>query len=143
MATAPKRREPLTRRLHVLLVDDDEFVREAIAEGLVQLGYRVSVAIGGETMRQFLDTPDPVDLIVLDALMPGEPTVTLALHARDRGIKLVVISGSPDKMKEYQDKADQLLWKPFRVEELHRAIELAMASDTFGQRKEDPARNSN
>lgn len=126
-----------------MLVDDDELVREAIAEGLVELGYRVSVAIGGETMRQVLDTPDPVDLIVMDALMPGEPTVTLALHARDRGIKLVMISGSPDKMKEYQDKAHQLLRKPFRLENLHHAIELAMASDTFGQRKEDPARNSN
>ena len=122
-----------------MLVDDDEFVRTVIAEALVELGYRVSVAIDGETMRQFLDTPDPVDLIVLDALMPGEPAVTLALHARDRGIKLIMVSGNPDKMKQYHDKADQLLWKPFRVEELRYAIELAMASDTFGQRKEDPA----
>jgi DNA-binding response OmpR family regulator len=121
-----------------LLVDDNELVRDAVAEQLVAQGHRVSVATDGETMRQFLDTPDPVDLIVLDALMPGEPAVTLALHARDRGIKLVMISGSPDKMKEYQDKADQLLRKPFRFEELRRAIELAMASDTFGQRGKDP-----
>ena len=83
-----------------------------------------------------------MDLIVLDALMPGESGVSLALHARDLGIKVVMISGSPDKMKEYLDKADQLLWKPFRFEDLRRAIDLAMASDTFGQRKEDPPRNS-
>lgn len=42
-------------------------------------------------------------------------------------------------MEGYKDKADQLLRKPFRFEELRRAIEAAMASDTFGQRKEDPA----
>ena len=106
---------------------------------MAELGHRVSVAVDGETMRRFLDTPDRVDLIVLDALMPGEPTVTLALHAKAQGIKLIMISGSPDKMKEFNDKADQLLWKPFRFEELRRAIEVAMASRTFGQRKEDPA----
>lgn len=132
----------MTRPLHILVVDDEKSVREVIAEQLAATEYRVSVASDGATMRRFLDTPEPVDLIVLDALMPGEPAVTLALHARDRGIKLVMMSGSPDKMEEYKDKADQLLLKPFRIEELLRAIELAMASDTFGQRKEDPARNS-
>lgn len=125
-----------------MLVDDNEPVRDVIAEQLVELGHRVHVASDGETMRQFLDRPEHVDLIVLDALMPGESGVSLALHARDLGIKVVMISGSPDKMKEYLDKADQLLWKPFRFEDLRRAIDLAMASDTFGQRKEDPPRNS-
>jgi DNA-binding response OmpR family regulator len=121
-----------------LLVDDNELVREAMAEQLVAQGHRVSVAMDGETMRQFLDTHDPVDLIVLDALMPGDSSATLALHARDRAIKLVMISGSLDKIKEFQDKADQLLSKPFRFEDLGRAIELAMANGTFGQRGKDP-----
>ena len=133
------RRGPLTQPLHILLVDDNESVRDVIAEQLVEVGHRVSIAGDGETMRRFLDTPDPVNLIILDALMPGESAVTLALHAKDRGIKLVMISGSPDKMEGYKDKADQLLRKPFRFEELRRAIQAAMASDTFGQRKEDPA----
>lgn len=128
----------MTEPLHILLVDDNGLVRDVVAEQLVALGHRVSIAVDGDSMRRFLDTPDSVDLIVLDALMPGEPAVTLAIHARERGIKLVMISGSPDKMKEFHDKADQLLWKPFRFDELGRAIDLAMASDTFGQRKEDP-----
>ena len=80
-------------------MDDDELVRKVLVEQLGELGYRVSVALDGDTMRQFLDTPDPVDLIVMDALMPGEPAVPLALHARDRGIKLVMISGSPEKIR--------------------------------------------
>jgi hypothetical protein len=49
-----------------------------------------------------------------------------------------VTSGSLDKIKEFQDKADQLLPKPFRLVDLRRAIELAMASGTFGQRGKDP-----
>jgi two-component system OmpR family response regulator len=67
-----------------LLVDDNELVRDAMAEQLMALGHRVSAAKDGETMRRLLDTPDHVDLIVLDALMPDESSVTLALHARDR-----------------------------------------------------------
>ena len=92
-------REPL----HILVVDDDGDVREIIADTSVDLGYRVSVATGGETMRAFLETPDPVDLIVLDASVPGEPSLSLALHAKDQGIRLVMISGNPAKMQEFHD----------------------------------------
>ena len=124
--------------LHILVVDDDGDVRQVIADMLLDLGYRVSLAKGGATMRAFLATPDAVDLIVLDALMPGETSVELALHARDRGIRLVMISGSPDTMSAFQGRADQLLKKPFRQSELVRAIEHALASEVRGQRSEDP-----
>ena len=127
--------------LHILVVDDDGDVRDVIANLLVDLGYRVSVANGGERMRAFLETPDPVDLIVLDASMPGEPSVSLALHAKDRGIRLVMISGDPAKMKEFHDRADQLLWKPFRRTELQLAVERALMSAVPGQRQQD-ARSS-
>jgi len=126
-------REPL----HILVVDDDGDVRDIIADTLVDLGYRVSVATGGETMRAFLETPDPVDLIVLDASVPGEPSLSLALHAKDQGIMLVMISGNPAKMHEFHDRADQLLWKPFRREGLKAAIEQALFSTVSGQRRED------
>ena len=123
---------------HILVVDDDGDVREVICDLLLSLGYRVSLARGGETMRAFLDSPDPVDVIVLDANMPGEPSVGLALHAKEQGIRLVMISGNPDAMKAADDQADQLLRKPFRREALEWAIRHALASETFGQRSEDP-----
>jgi CheY-like chemotaxis protein len=133
MAGGDQMREPL----HILVVDDDGDVRDIIADLLGDLGYRVSVATGGETMRAFLKTPDTVDLIVLDAVMPGEPSVTLALRAKEQGIKLVMISGYPGKMQEFHDRADQLLWKPFRREELKLAVEQALFSGVFGQRREN------
>ena len=70
--------------------------------------------------------------------MPGEPSFNLALHARERGIRLVMISGSPVQMGVAHKRADQMLHKPFRGEALERAIQHALASDTFGQRGEDP-----
>jgi two-component system, OmpR family, response regulator len=124
--------------LHILVVDDDGDVRQVIADMLLALGYRVSLAKGGEAMRAFLETPDAVELIVLDATMPGEPSVNLALHAKRRGIRLIMISGNPDAMREFQDHADQLLWKPFRQAELRRAVEHALSSQMRGQRREDP-----
>jgi DNA-binding response OmpR family regulator len=123
---------------HILVVDDDGDVRQIIADLLLDLGYRVSLAAGGEAMGAFLDAADPVDLVVLDATMPGEPSVSLALRAKENGIRVVMISGSPDKMKAAHDKVDQLLYKPFRSAELARAIHHALASETFGQRTEDP-----
>jgi CheY-like chemotaxis protein len=101
-------------------------------------GYRVSVATGGDAMRAVLETADPVDVVVLDATMPGESSVALARHARDRGIRIVMISGNPDQMEAYQERADQLPWKSFTGAQLQRALEHALASEMAGQRPEDP-----
>jgi CheY-like chemotaxis protein len=83
----------------ILVVDDDGDIRHVIADLLLEAGYRVSVAADGDTMRAFLHTGDPVDVIVLDALMPGEQSFSLALHAKELGIRLVMISGDPEVMK--------------------------------------------
>jgi hypothetical protein len=49
-----------------------------------------------------------------------------------------MISGNPTMMELFQDRADQLLWKPFGREALGRAVQAALASGAPGQRKEDP-----
>jgi two-component system, OmpR family, response regulator len=123
---------------HILVVEDDSDVRQVIADQLEELGYRVSLADNGETMRAFLQTLDPIDLIVLDGVMPGEQSESLALHAAERKIRLVMISGSPEHMQKANSRADQLLAKPFRSADLKRAVEAALASDTFGQRRTYP-----
>jgi len=129
----------MDKPLHVLVVDDEEDVRNVVANMLVDLGYRVTVARDGKTMRAALEKPDPVDLIVLDALMPGERSETLAEHVRERNIRLVMISGNLRVMEQYQDRSDQLLWKPFRMTDLKLAVERALGSITFGQRPEEPS----
>jgi DNA-binding response OmpR family regulator len=123
---------------HILVVDTDGDVREVITDLLLEAGFRVSVATSGETMRDFLQTSDPVDVIVLDASMGGKPPVSLALHAKELGVRLVMISGDPTKMEIAHERADQLLRKPFGQEELVRAVEAALASLSFGQRSQDP-----
>jgi DNA-binding response OmpR family regulator len=123
---------------HILVIDHDGDVSEVVSALLVDLGYRVSVAKDAEAMHALLDA-DGIDLIVLDASTSNSRGVNIALEARERGIRLVMISGHPDTMKLFQDRADQLLWKPFMRDQLEQAIQVALASGTYGQRTEDPA----
>lgn len=123
---------------HILVVDDDGDVLDVVAEFLLDLGYGVSRAASAEQMRGFLETADTVDAIVLDAGVHDEPGLSLALDAKSKGVRLVMISGHPDLMKLFHRRADQLLHKPFRQADLQRAIQHALLSETFGQRGEDP-----
>jgi two-component system, OmpR family, response regulator len=122
---------------HILVIDNDGDVREVVSGLLLDLGYQVSAAKDAEAARAILNR-DGIGLIVLDASTSDTPSVSLAIEAKDRGIRLVMISGSPKEMELFQNRADQLLWKPFRRADLERAIQHALASHTFGQRREDP-----
>jgi|SRR6478735_2968305 DNA-binding NtrC family response regulator len=119
---------------HVLVVDDDGDVRGIIVEILQDYNYRVSSADSGAVMRDFLETADPVDCVVLDALMPGETSISLALHLKGVGIPLVMISGSHDAMTYAEENGLQLLRKPFHAQQLYDAVKTALDSGEFGQR---------
>ena len=122
---------------HLLVVDHDGDVREVVAGLLLSLGHRVSVAKNAEEMRALLDAQE-IDLIVLDVGTSDLRGLSLALETRDKGIRLVMISGNPKAIEAFQDHADQLLRKPFKREELEQAVNYALASEVFGQRKVDP-----
>ncbi len=55
---------------HILIVDDDREIRELVGNYLKKNGLRTTVVADGRQMRAFLETT-PVDLIVLDIMMPG------------------------------------------------------------------------
>ena len=52
-------------------------------------------------MRDFLQTGDTVDCVILDALMPGEASSSFMLHLQERNIPVIIISGSfrPDELR--------------------------------------------
>jgi DNA-binding NtrC family response regulator len=119
---------------HILLVEDYDPVRELTAAVLEDHGYRVSTVPGGALMRDFLRTGARVDAIVLDAITPGEKGASLALHAKDLRLPVVMISGSDDIISFAAEHGLQLLRKPFRAEELYTALDKAISSGEFGQR---------
>jgi DNA-binding NtrC family response regulator len=107
---------------HILVVDDNGDVRDVIVDTLQEQHFRVSTASSGSTMRDF------------HVLMPGEASASLVLHLKERGIPLVMISGSPEAVKYAEDNGLQLLPKPFGSHELYSAVNMALASGEFGQR---------
>ena len=120
---------------HVLVVDDDDDVRNVILAMLVASGFEATAATGGVAMRDILATHGaPIDVIVLDSAMPGEQGESLALYAKALRIPVIMISGSPDCVKFAEEQGLQLLRKPFRMAQLRRAIEDALGSGQFGQR---------
>jgi DNA-binding NtrC family response regulator len=64
---------------HNLVIGDDGDVRGVIVDTLQEQHFRVSTTSSGSTMRDFLNTGDTVDCIILDALIPGEASASLAL----------------------------------------------------------------
>ncbi|MEK7552607.1 MAG: response regulator [Patescibacteria group bacterium] len=59
------------KQKHVLIVEDDEFLRSLTAKRLEKEGYRIDVAVDGENAISLLETIKP-DIVLLDLLLPGK-----------------------------------------------------------------------
>jgi DNA-binding NtrC family response regulator len=122
---------------HILVVDDDDDVRDVIVDILKECCYRINAASGGSAMRDFLETGDTVDCVILDAVMPGEVNTSLLIYLKERNLPVVIISGNPDAIRYAEENGLQILQKPFRGQELFRAVNTALASRQFGRRSQD------
>ena len=81
---------------HVLLVDDDEAFREAMAHVLRSSGYDVGTAPDYRLALEMLESNKPVDLLLVDIVMPDRVNgLALARMARLRrpGIPVIYLSG--------------------------------------------------
>jgi len=68
-------------RGRILVVDDDEGLRELLVRYLTDNGYEATAVGDGQAMKRHLSS-HPVDLILLDVMLPGEDGLSLA---RDLG----------------------------------------------------------
>ena len=111
----------------ILFVEDDERLREATANTLQSLGYRVLVAANGREALGIFETDGDVDLVVTDVVMPhmGGKALMRELLDRDPDIKAVGITGYvlDDSTEPLQDHGFlRVVHKPFNVENLARAV---------------------
>jgi two-component system OmpR family response regulator len=120
--------------MHILVVDDNAGVRDVVAALLEDRGYRVSAAEDGRAMRRLLASGPRVDAVVLDAIMPGESSASLAEHLKARGLPMVMISGSRDAIEAAERKRLPLLRKPFSMRQLYAALDQALGDDDLSQR---------
>ena len=115
---------------HLLVVDDDDRIRELIKEYLVRAGFRVSAAPDAAAARKRVDQL-AFDLIVLDVMMPGEDGFSFAKWLRGRPgdvgrtpVLILTARGLPDdRIAGLALGADDYLAKPFEPQELVLRIE--------------------
>ncbi|OSQ38506.1 response regulator [Thalassospira mesophila] len=112
---------------HILVVDDDDRLRDLLKRYLGENGFMVTVARDAAEARARLEGLE-FDLLVIDVLMPGERGVDLAKSLRDRGMKvpimmLTALSETDDRIAGLEAGADDYLAKPFEPRELVLRIE--------------------
>jgi two-component system response regulator MprA len=106
----------------VLVVDDDHDVRESLSRALGYAGYEVATAANGvDALRSVARAP--VDLIILDVLMPMLDGLGACRSLRDRGddtpvLVLTARDAVDDRVAGLDAGADDYLVKPFALREL-------------------------
>jgi two-component system phosphate regulon response regulator OmpR len=106
---------------HLLIVDDDERIRDLLRKFLVRQGFLASAARDAAHARRVLSGLE-FDLIVMDVMMPGEDGVSLTRALREKlatPILLLTAKGeTEDRIKGLEAGADDYLSKPFEPKEL-------------------------
>jgi two-component system phosphate regulon response regulator OmpR len=114
---------------HLLIVDDDDRIRELIKEFLGREGYRVTGAAHAAAARRLMELIE-FDLVVLDVMMPGESGLDLTTWVRGKAetsktpVLLLTARGEPnDRIEGLSRGADDYMSKPFEPRELALRVE--------------------
>src|SRR3990167_9944235 len=108
---------------HILLVDDDDRIRDLSKRFLTLKGFRVSAAPDAATARRLMEGM-AFDLAILDIMMPGEDGLSLLAGirkgpVREMPVMLLTARGQTrDRIEGLRTGADDYLAKPFEPEEL-------------------------
>lgn len=109
----------------ILLVDDDELIRESVGPMLEMLGHQVRTAPGGEEALQFLATGPVLDLVILDMNMPGmngAQTLERILALRPEQVVLMATGYSDQDLGDLLAGRPKVasIRKPFSLDEIGR-----------------------
>lgn len=118
----------------VLVVEDDDEVRETVVETLTDLGYKVLKAPNADAALNVIESGIAIDLLFTDVLMPGTlKSPELAKKARERQPDLAVLytSGYTENSIVHGGRLDagvELLSKPYTREALARKLRHVLAN---------------
>jgi DNA-binding response OmpR family regulator len=120
----------------VLVVDDDELVRDVVGRYLGRAGYQVTVAGDGEhALRTAAATPP--DLVVLDLMLPGLPGLEVCRRLRAAGpvpvVMLTALGEEEDRIAGLEMGADDYITKPFSPRELVLRVGSVLRRARFAQ----------
>ena len=107
----------------ILVVEDEEHLAEGLAFNLEAEGYVVEVEGDGAAAAERLTAEPPLDLVVLDVMLPGMTGFDVARRTRASGnyVPILVLTAKDDPadvVRGLEDGADDYLTKPFKLDEL-------------------------
>ena len=107
---------------HILIIDDDERLRELTGRFLVDQGFRVSMAASTEEARKHLEVVR-YDLLVVDIMMPGESGLDLVRALKSDPdtppcLMLTAMGKPGERLHGLESGADDYMTKPFEPLEL-------------------------
>ncbi|MFQ3307126.1 MAG: two-component system phosphate regulon response regulator OmpR [Candidatus Midichloriaceae bacterium] len=110
---------------HILIVDDDDEIRDLLAKYLEKNSYVVSFAKDTKEAESLMDI-FKFDLIILDVLMPNENGLDFLKRKNDIGIPVIMLTALgdvDDRIIGLESGAEDYLTKPFEPKELLIRIE--------------------
>ena len=114
---------------HIVVVDDDPIIQQAIADYLATRGFRVTTVADGTAMQAALNE-NVVDLVVLDLKLGHEDGMMLARRLRDESaIPIIMLTGrreEADRVMGLELGADDYVTKPFSPRELLARIKAVL-----------------
>ena len=119
---------PLVGTERVLVVDDEDPVRDVLSLSLMHLGYQVEIAGSGtEALHKFSSAKDSFDLVILDMLMPNVSgdEVFFRMREMNPSVRVLIISGYSSENAVQRILASGgkgFIQKPFTIEELSRKV---------------------
>lgn len=126
----------MTKGKQILIVDDDQEIRELLQEYMARAGFDVITAAEGRAMYSQLEHNQP-DLIILDVMMPGDDGFSLCQQIRRSSqvpiIMLTAASDEADRVIGLELGADDYIAKPFSPRELMARIKALLRRAEFRQ----------
>ena len=141
---SPARVEPLPDNApHILIVDDDQKIRDLLARFLHGGGYRVTQAGDAATARSYMRGLS-FDLVLLDVMMPGESGLSLARDLKATRpvpiMMLTALANPDDRITGLETGVDDYLTKPFEPRELLLRIKIILRRGQASQPQNDEVR---
>jgi len=108
-------------KAHILVVDDDDGIRDLVKQYLNENNYLVTTAFSSEDAKKKVDTIK-FDLIVLDIMMPGKNGLEFTVENKDKLYTPIILLTAKGETEErihgLEVGADDYLAKPFEPKEL-------------------------
>jgi two-component system, OmpR family, alkaline phosphatase synthesis response regulator PhoP len=131
----------------ILVVEDDRAVRDVVEQALCKEGFQTAGVADGEEALRYLRESNPIDVVVLDLMLPGEIdgySVCREIRAGEAGeenkdLPVVMLTARDDETSVVvglEIGADDYVTKPFRISELVSPVRARLRRQRCGDRAE-------